>query len=760
MIGKVHLTDFGRFRNAVFDFSPVTAFVGGNESGKTTVFDAIFDGICSPRGNTVHGKRLVSRYGPERKSGIRFTGDKISMDPDEFLNINAIGAGNAEVEFSVGSRWLERVKNSMFTGGINPQKLVGEFDVLSRDKGNLVHIQRYRKKKEEYERLEKGLEELEQRRNSILRRESALRDLRGELKGLVSRGSHIAERLSEKERLLDQQVKIQRRENLMRTLALVSGVRELESELAGLSAVKEDRSEELKKLSREAASLESKRAALSAEAMGAASRLQAAETRLSEKERTLASLAPQAAAADRLAGRIETEAPRAVVRTVTVWNRALLAMSPIPAIAGLVLASVVSDNLPKALLAAAALAAASIMVYLSRRTEERLEPPDASVFIDRLKDDWRIRTAGGELKSSTVEGLLGELLSVRSRIDAAERELARLREERDSVTSEAGRLSTEKTLAESESAAAREKLERTLKNLGVESVEKYTVRRSRYEHVRGDHRKKLSELEAEMSRFHATDATGLKTECETLVAGLDKEITDEKLSEAAMTLLRLEAASLRDERAAVTAREVSVRSTLDKSEGEIKGSLGDLPGRIYEAQTALRRCTGELLRMEIDRKAAATVRDIFDEMSRDTDEAFDAISADITWNFAGMLSGDRRVSVGSFKADRIQVSDAGGGRRALENLSTGTRDAFHLAARLALALRSHEKGKPGLIVLDEPFHSLDRARSLNVLRVLRSFHSEHGWQIILFSKEEEMAAEMQKLFPEVKIHRLEPAEKP
>lgn len=760
MIGKVHLTGFGRFRDTVFDFSSVTVFVGGNESGKSTIFDALFDRICTPRGSTVHGKRLTSRYGAERVSSIEFTGEKISMEPDEFLNINAIGAGNTVVEFSGGDKWLERVKASIFTDGINPQKLAGEFDSLSKDKGMLTHVLRYRKKKEEHAQLEKRLEELEQRRKSILEREAALHDLKGELKGLVSRGSRVTELLTEKEHLLDQQAKIQTRENLMRTLALISEVRELEAALAGMSAVKEDRAGELKKLSAEAASLESKRSTLSAEALGAEARLQAAEKHLDEKLRAAASLSSIAAAADRLAGRIETEAPRSVVRTVTVWNRTLLALSLIPAAAGIVLATVISDTPPAAVISAAGLAAALFMVYLSRRTEERLEPPDASGFIDRLKDDWRIRSRGGELKSSTVEGLLGELLSIRSEFESTERELARLREERGSLKSEAGRLSSEKALAESESAAAVEKLEKTLKNLGVESIEEYTARRSRYEHVRGDHRKQLSELEAEMRRFHAVDTAGLKAECETRVSGLDREITAEKLPEAAMTLLRRELDSLREEKLAVASREASVRSSLDKAEGEIKGSLGDLPGLIYEAEKALRRCGGELLRMEIDRKAAATVRDIFDEMSRDSDDAFAAISADITGYLKGMLPGDRRASLGNFKAGDIQVSDAGGHRRALENLSTGTRDAFHLAARLALALRSREEGTPGVIVLDEPFHSLDRTRSLRVLRVLRSFHTEHGWQIILSSKEEGMADEIEKLFPEVKIHRLEPVETP
>ena len=758
MISRALLKDFGRFKDAVFDFSPVTVFVGGNESGKTTLFDALFDGICRPRGNTVHGKRLAARYGTRRESTLEFDGPEISIDPEEFLNLNAVGAGNAAVEFS-GGGWVERVKASIFTGGIDIGRLAGEFEVLARDKGMLTHVLRYRKKKEEHGRLENRLEELKERKTAILEKESALRELRRELAALASRGRGIGERISRTERRLEQQAKIRTREELIRTLALISETRALEAALARLEAVKEDRSGDLKRLSAGIVKLEARSAALAREALGAAERLEAAEKRVAGKTRDAAALGSAAGAADRLVSRIESETPRTVVRTVTVWNRALLALSFVPAAAGVALAVLLPPAVPAAVVVAGSAAVTCLMVFFARKTEERHEAPDTSGFIGRLKDDWRTRSGGGELKSSTVEGLHSELLAVRSEYDAAERELARLREERDTLKSEAGRAAADKALGESELSAARSLLQKTLQPLGVGSVEEYTARRSEYEHLGKDHRRKLSELEAERNRFHAADVNGLKAECEARAAGLSAEITDEKETEAGMNLLRGELAALREEKAAASSREASVRSLVDKGEGEVKGSLGNLPEEIYDAEQALRRCGRELFEMEVDRKAAATVRDILEDMSRDTDDVFIELSGDIARYFEGMLPGGRHVSVGSFKAGDIEVSDAGGGRRPIEHLSTGTRDAFHLAARLALTLRSHKPGAPGLIVLDEPFHSLDRPRSLRALEVLRAFHDAHGWQIALFSKEEYLAGEMERLFAKLRVHRLTAATK-
>jgi DNA repair exonuclease SbcCD ATPase subunit len=204
----------------------------------------------------------------------------------------------------------------------------------------------------------------------------------------------------------------------------------------------------------------------------------------------------------------------------------------------------------------------------------------------------------------------------------------------------------------------------------------------------------------------------------------------------------------------LASRELSLRSAVDKGEGEMKGSLGELPLEIYQTEQALRRCGQELMEMETDRKAAALLRDIFVEMSRETDLIFLELSADIASFLEGMLPESRQVNFRGFKAGDIEVSDAAGGLRVIENLSTGTRDVFHLAARLALARRIHQGDRPGLVVLDEPFHSMDRPRTLLALDVLLKFHQKYGWQIILFTKETYITAEMEQMHPDLKIHHL------
>jgi len=754
MIKSITLNRFGKFENAFFDVLPVTVFTGENESGKTTIFDALFEGICRPKGTTLHGKRLAARYGSSRKAAIEFDGGDISMDPEHFLNLNAVGSGFLSVNFAGGGAWIETLKASLFTGGIHPRKLADEFDVLSKEKGMFTHVLKYRKTVEEKGRLEKRREELNRRKTEILGKETDLNRLRRELLQVLSRKREVEKQAAEKERLLEQQAKIREREALMRTLALISEARSLEDRLRRLTGFERDRTEDLKNLSAEIGNLEARTAALSKEDQMSRERIDEADARVQKKTAQAAALETTARAAAGLLSRIEMEAPRAVIRKVVAWNRLLLVLSFLPLAAGLGILTFYREAAPPTAVIGASLAVFLAVLFLARKTEERTCAPDTSEFVHRLKDDWRTRSGGGELKSSTIEGIRGELFTLRSECDAAGREVARLLEEKRELAGALARISSSKSDLDSQKRTLRGRLGETLLALGVKSVEEYIGRRIELLHIKKNLAKKLAELEPEIKQFNAPDIDRLKVECETRAAELASQIHVERETEAGMNLLRHELSRLREERNILASREVSLRSEVDKGEGEVKGSLGELPAEIYETEQALRRCEQERMEMKIDRKAAALARDIFVEMSRDTDSIFLELSADIAHFLEGMLPESRQVCLKGFKAGDIEISDAGGGLRAIENLSTGTRDVFHLAARLALARRIHQGDRPGLVVLDEPFHSLDRPRTLLALDVLQKFHREHGWQIILFTKETHLLAEMEQVLPDLKIHHL------
>jgi recombinational DNA repair ATPase RecF len=184
--------------------------------------------------------------------------------------------------------------------------------------------------------------------------------------------------------------------------------------------------------------------------------------------------------------------------------------------------------------------------------------------------------------------------------------------------------------------------------------------------------------------------------------------------------------------------------------GEIRGAFGNLAGEIVGCEDRLSTLEEGIRRQETDKQAAALALDIFKEVGNGADLLLAGLSREMESMLGNILPAGRAVSLLGLDKEQIQVQDAAGGARALEHLSTGTKHAMVLAAKLALALK-HRQGGPGILVLDEPFLAMDDERETKALELLRDFHDRHGWQIILMTKETGLKNKVLKLFTAPKL---------
>ena len=90
-----------------------------------------------------------------------------------------------------------------------------------------------------------------------------------------------------------------------------------------------------------------------------------------------------------------------------------------------------------------------------------------------------------------------------------------------------------------------------------------------------------------------------------------------------------------------------------------------------------------------------------------------------------------------FDEDAIEIKHKTLGERPLPWLSSGAADILWLAMRVALAKRVFPEG--GLLVLDEPFLTLDLDRTKSAVKVIFSDASMKDWQIILLTKDDRIA---------------------
>jgi DNA repair exonuclease SbcCD ATPase subunit len=194
------------------------------------------------------------------------------------------------------------------------------------------------------------------------------------------------------------------------------------------------------------------------------------------------------------------------------------------------------------------------------------------------------------------------------------------------------------------------------------------------------------------------------------------------------------------------------QSRLAKEQGEILGSLGDLPETMAELESRLMSLDERAKALELDRRAAALAAGIFTKVSEDSGDILSSLAEELSKQFGQIVPGIRDVRLAEISSDAISLEDAGGSFRPLSDLSTGTRDAFLLAARLTMARRGHDG--QGLLILDEPFHNLDEERIERALLMLKIFQENTGWQIVIFSKDPRSEVMARSSFQTCQIHNL------
>ncbi len=744
MIKRLVLESFGKFRNRDFAFGPVTLFFGPNEAGKTTVFDAVFDGISAPKGTIEAGKRLRDRYGPDRKARLEFDGEPVSIPAPDFLNLFAVQAGKISFDIDKNSEWMNRVKAELFSGGVSPavvaQKLDGK--LKSRTKDSL---------RAEIERLELELGATR----------DALRAARGEREVCLADEKRIAS-LDERRRSAQEEIEalaaetktlredIDRQRNLREAksvenlLALFPERKRLAEDLERYGRYSGETLEELKRM-------EADRQKLKSEADRCEASLQAAEEKLgdlldekAEAEAEKTKLEKAGIAASMLKkGLLDRE--RLVDRKTTrSFRPPLLAAAAVALAAGLVLFFLAP---PAASLFAfvASTAAGLVLFFLSMRKETREDFSRLEAALRDVREAWK-RETGGDLGEGGYEAVLVALDRAAERAARAASLFEKVRDRAAEQEKAAADRRAELRRAQDAVLDAERGIRRVLERAGAADREEYAARLQKREFLE----KRLEAIDAALGaarlRYGAASDADLEGRASRKLAELAAVPAADEAGEAEFRALERAFAEK-------TARLESLRSDERAALGDLglnRGSLRERFKGLPERIAGLERAEAEGVRLLAERrnsmKAIELARDIFASLTGDDGAMLSELSREIGATFSRVLAMERNVVFESFDAEEAAVTDAGGGARRENQLSSGTRDAFLLAARLVLARKSPAGPGGGLVVLDEPFLALDRPRTRKALEVLDEFRSNAGWQIVLFTKDEALAEDARKVF--------------
>ena len=668
MITRLRLERFGAFEGRDLEFAAVTLFVGPNESGKTTIVDALCEVLCKPRSNRIAGKRLALRYGTDRRVSAEFDGEPMTLPEDAFGDLFAIRSGDLTLDVRPGTSWVEALKADLFTAGLDPKRLHAALARRAGTDGGSRHNRELRQLGEEQRRLEERRDQLREQaaaarsaKAAVAERQAERGRLAGELDGLVrtldERQRHARRRLQQAEQREAERL-LQRFEELARGAGQRAGsAGEAPARLQELAAASEAAAREVE---RARAELERARRHLQDGQGGDAGRAAAGE-----------------------AGRV----------------RGIAAGVALGLLAGGVLA------------AAALVAGVPVVVAVAAGVAVTAGTAAVAALI-------RLRSAAVEAVREETDRAVDRLRAQRERHDRSKREL-------------------------------RDFLERH----GAESPEQLLMQ------LGGERADAARRRDAEAELMAAARERGLN-DLHALAGALREQLRDRPQAAGPVPApapgdeeaLRARAAALRerlDELDELTGREREKAAALNAGAGE----MAELTARIAAAG---RRAAA----LELDRRAAGIAASLFARIADESTAALDELSADIGARYAAVAGTaapqSSPVTLAALEEEPLIV-DASAVARPAGQLSQGTRDAYGLAARLALAERTQlvrGGGDPGLLILDEPFQALDATRTARALRLIARFQEHTGFQLVVMTADERVALAVAGRFAGARVHRL------
>ncbi len=753
LVRGLALTDFGKFQNRSFELGGTTIFFGPNEAGKTTVFDALFMALCRPRANRTDGKRLRERYG--ENAHANFTGDDAQNLPtvteEEFMNLYAVRAGDIRVEITSRSSWMDRVKSRLFSGDLDPAAVARSLSVLSSDDGKRVHNKELKKLHTELAHCE---EELEARNSEQQRLRSREKEIEDADRRLEATGRDIAElrkRLEQFEAEVRYEERILERGTWNRRLKLLKNLEQAQQRASELNSYAADELPALDTLENEQRGLHEAVLACSGRVEHQARELEQARGGLEDLESAEPLARRKRDEADHCLDRLQRSATNRYIKTVVRWNSGrLLAAGALAGIAGCAaffgITALIGGTdawlaaIPGGLLAA--LLFGGPLLWFSRSVEQVADDSARRGLLSGIKDDWRLRVGEDFPPVESLEAASEALTRFRLEYESLQKQIDAENERVRSLKSELHTMQSEREAAVDRQRAQGLEIDGWFRDRQVADRAAYVLKRDELRRRLEDRDRLEAEVAELIRQGVARDRADLQLECERRLKALDEDgVPAAGKTETEFRNLQNQIARerIRLEQLSRAERELGEKRAGDS--GEMRGALQRLTAELGALEQSRLRLRSDIAGRELDKDAAGAALKIFEELRSDNNVLLEQLLGELGQSVRKILPGVESMSLqqaGDFALQEVLIPDAGGAERRIEHLSSGTRDSFVFAARIALAGHSRDQNDPALLILDEPFLTLDEPRERQCLEFLREFQQERGWQLVLLTKEERL----------------------
>lgn len=730
MIKKLSLKNFGKFREASFDFKEITLFYGENESGKTTLFDAIMlkTTDIKSKSKSKEGREL-KRYDGSIEPEISLETDGQETIPYEiFFNIFAIRAGEISLDFN-DDKFSEEITKKILESEVSLKEFMEKVKKKAdTNDGKLVLNKEKIELKKELEENRNEKQEAEKKLNEIKKLEIELREKENELQRMNEEKEEKERRLKELETARE---RLDKAKELKRLSDDYNNIVELENKKEELGRYPEidetklssflEKNKELTSLKEEIKKLNDFKKNYSTE-------------RDKKKEKISGiGLELDPSKIERLKLNLKNIERFEVINWILMIISVLIALAFLFFLNQLKLFSIITFILGLFL---------SLFVFFSIR-----------FFVKSQKSEIELILFKEPQKKSSIKDLKQQFYKFIEEFNFSKRMI----EETSKEIEEKENKIKECDLQIEEKNSRIQKLEKEIKDYLLEnkanSFEEILERRGKIKELRNY----IAALEERIKKsMQGYQDAGNEREFEAYLRRKIKDLEDEGISIREYDEVRFRKISSENGKLKVEIEEISKRiSETEKEIAEKKGKLSGLNESIEKYKSLEKEIEEKEKRLDEIKKqqlAYGKILSILEEIEIDATYKFNQIANEISNEFSEFFPHFKNVKINSLEKLDLELKDISGVQRKFGFLSTGTKDIFLLAFRILLAKMVN---RGNFLIFDEPFLSLDEKRIDTMLNILKKFHDNYKWQLIFFTKDRTLKELVENKFKDkAKIHNL------
>lgn len=738
---RLFIENFGLFHNVSFDFDEgVTLFFGNNESGKTTLIDAILCGLYG------FNKKVFPVWQERYDEGLKgelilsYNGQDISLpqkgkffeisslNPLYFKNVFCIRSGEVLLDKDDFRKkdWTNMLMNRILGMHGDLKSVIEE---LRKKAGITQNGERESRTKvwRDVEAMEREIESYEKRREkteSLFKRERE-RDIR------IKELNTLEDNLSQEELNRKALEKAREKEELQRIKELHKEIKKKEEELDLYSHLKEEELKRWEGLVKEKEKLVNKSniykkrteevVAREKDLKDELRRLESLITKWQGIAETVVSLENDINQHNDLKSRTAGfKESKTIKKSIHIVQYSCVISTLFLALLGFIWKKEIWVGIFFTILIPVIL-----VLFLKKRYTQAKEWEDSlNELFQKIQSV--LRNLGEEWEDIDIGELENTIEKKRREVNRYEGELKEKKRQADALEKDRDNLETEIRSFNEEIEAADKDITAVKEKSGMVSLEQFQEKWAQFQTIKKD----LDGLKKEMEgMIGKSDPDSIFDRIEVLEERLKEKEDIENISwdEEAYNSSNKKVSELRNEKE----KQEKVLNNIKFAISELKGSLLGL--NKMDILFELDKKTEELNDFLREREAAETayfvMRDVEKETTQQVQEILQGRSSELFSKVTD--SRYKKIIVKSWDLGDIMVSLPSGQEKPIEWLSTGTLNQLYMIMRLALAERSLKKRK-GFLLLDDPFLTFDSGRVSRVLDILFDFVTD-GWQIIFFT---------------------------